>query len=310
MNLYEALGVSQTASKEELRKAYRKLARELHPDRNPGNKSAEERFKNVAYAYDVLSDEKKRELYDEFGEEGLREGFDPERYRQARQWENVSRGRPGGAGMDDFFAGGVEAFDLNDLLGGAGPFGQRFRARGARRGADLEAGVSVSFEESLRGVERELELAHGGERKKFTARIPAGVRDGGKVRLRGQGGAGSGGGPPGDLILTVHVEPHAFYTREGEDLRLVLPVTALEAFAGAKVPVPTPEGSVTVRVPPKTQSGAKLRLRGKGVKRGGVRGDLIVEVAIVLPAGSEAEVEDLLRRLEPFYGNIRAHLDR
>jgi curved DNA-binding protein len=310
MNLYEALGVPKTASKEELRKAYRKLARELHPDRNPGDKSAEERFKSIAYAYDVLSDEKKRELYDEFGEVGLREGFDPERYRQAKQWEHVGRGRPGVNG-GDFFPGGVEAFDLNDLFGGGGgPFGQRFRPRAPRRGPDLEASVRVSFDEALRGVERELELTHDGERKSFTARIPAGVRDGGKVRLRGQGGVGSAGGSPGDLLLTVHVDPHPFFTREGEDLRLVLPVKALEAYAGAKVAVPTPDGTVTVRVPPRTQSGAKLRLRGKGVTRGGTTGDLIVEVSIVLPSGDEPEVEESLRALEPHYGNVRSHLDR
>jgi curved DNA-binding protein len=311
MNLYETLGVPQTASKEELRKAYRKLARELHPDRNPGNKTAEERFKSVAYAYDVLSDEKKRELYDEFGEAGLREGFDPERYRQAKQWQSYGQNR-GSTSVEDIFGGGggVEAFDLNDLLGGAGPFGQRFRARvGPRRGPDLEAVVRVTFDESLRGTEKELELNHGGDRRKFTARIPPGVRDGGKVRLRGQGGNGASGGPAGDLLLTVIVEPHPYFRRDGEDLHLVVPVTALEAYAGANVKVPTPDGAVSLRVPARTQSGAKLRLRGKGVKRGSTVGDLLAEVAIVLPQGDDEAVEAALRALEPHYENVRAQFE-
>jgi curved DNA-binding protein len=325
-DLYALLGVSKNASTDEIKKAYRKLARELHPDRNPGNKKAEERFKEVSYANDVLTDPKKRALYDEFGEQGLKEGFDPEAARQMRAWQQqfggAGRGRrAGGANspfpgsLEDIFssiggAGGATV-SLEDLLGSA--FGRAARGPRPQRGADIEAEVSLPFADALRGAERELTYRVPGESEPMTvrARIPPGARDGDKVRLRGQGGKGKHGAPDGDLVLTVRVEPHPFFRREGDDLLFDLPVTVGEAMRGAKVRVPTLDGDVTLRIPPRTQSGAVLRLRGKGAPvRGkrGERGDLLARVSIRLPEGDVNEAT--LVALEQAYGgrDVRAGL--
>jgi DnaJ-class molecular chaperone len=308
-DLYGTLGVSKDAAPDVIKKAYRKLAKELHPDRNPGNKKSEERFKDVAYAYDVLSDPKTRALFDEFGEAGLREGFDPDAARQMQAYQRAAgsgRGRPGG--WEDIFSaaggGGGQggfSFDLEDLLGGRG--GGR-RGRRPSKGSDLESAVTVSLGDALRGTEQALTFRMPGSDEPTTvrARIPAGVADGNKVRLRGQGAPGSGGGPAGDIVLTVHVAPHEFFRREGDDLHVELPITLGEAFRGAKVRVPTLEGDVQLRVPPRTQGGAKLRLRGKGAPaRGGARGDLYAHVQIRLPEGALPDVEGAIDALEAGY---------
>lgn len=321
-DLYGALGLKRGASDTEIKKSYRKLARELHPDRNPGNATAEERFKEVAYAYQVLSDAKKRKLYDEFGEVGLKEGFDPETFRQYRAWQNAGSTASGGGrgfqGMDEYTssrgASGGFTFNLDDLLGGRG-LNDLFGTRRNRvtRGADLQSEVTLDFVEALKGTEKELAFGGGAAAtspRAVKVRLPAGVKDGGKVRLKGQGAPGPNGGRPGDLILTIHVREHPHFWRQDDDLHLNLPVTALEAYQGSKVRVPTMEGEVTLRIPPGTQSGAKLRLRGKGPpKRGGERGDLIVEVQVRLPEGKTKQIEELLEKLQAEYpADLRADI--
>lgn len=321
-NLYDVLGVPRTASEAEIRKAYRKVARENHPDRNPDNKQAEDLFKEASYAKDVLLNKKKRELYDEFGETGLKEGFDAEAYRQY----NAFRQRPGaGAGG---FAGQVNLEDLFASVRGAGVGGpgaggggpqnwsgnfQEFinpgvvdsifgRDRQRERKRDLVSEISVSFADAIRGVEKEISFRdpRSSEERVLRVRIPAGVDDGGKVRLRGQGTEG------GDLVLKVHVGSHPHFARDGSDLLLNLPVTVSEAYKGGKVPVPTPDGEVLLAVPAGVKSGAKLRLRGKGVKRGSETGDLIVTVLITLPPKDNEEAKLLVDALEDCYeGSVR-----
>lgn len=305
-DLYQTLGVAKGASEADLKKAYRKLAKELHPDRNPGDKAAEERFKRVSAAYDVLSDQKKRELYDRYGEVGLREGFDPAAYEAYRQR---------GAGMP----GGGVPIDIEDLLrgmggaGGAGPFGGGFGGGAgfdigdlfggrSRKGRDLEATVRLPFRDAVMGAERELTFEGG---KTVKTRIPAGIRDGGKVRLRGQGGRAPRGGEPGDLVLTIEVEPHKHFFFDAEDsaLHVRLPVRASEAYQGAKVEVPTPDGAVQLRIPAGAQTGQKLRLKGKGPKgRGGHREDLIVHIEIRVPKERTPELDDAFAKIEAAMG--------
>lgn len=287
------LGLSRGASESEIKKAYRKLAAKLHPDKNPDNKSAEERFKKVTEAYQVLSDAKKRKLYDQFGDQGLRDGFDPDMFRRyggARPGENFN------FDFSDIFGGrggqgGGFSFNMEDLFGGGAN-----RQRAARKGRDTEASVRISFQDSIKGVERELELDGTSGRRKIKVRIPAGIEDGGKVRLRGQGE--QHGHAPGDLLLTIHVDAHEHFWLEKGKLHLSLPVTPLEALQGAKVDVPTPEGSLGLKVPAGSKHGTKLRLRGKGGKgRNGDR-DLIVHLTIALPNELDEKVIEALKVLE------------
>lgn len=299
-DLYTTLGVDRKASAAEVKKAYRKLAKELHPDRNAGDKVKEERFKRVSAAYDVLSDAKKRELYDKYGEEGLREGFDPamyEAYQRGGFPDGGFAGGPAGFDASDFFggggAGGGIPFDLGDLLGGRGR-----RQAGPRAGRDLEAVVAIDFREAVLGCERELRTQ--GSDAGVRVRIPAGARTGSKLRLRGKGAPGTRGGPAGDLLLTVEVAEHpSFYFVEGDDdLHVRVPVKVGEAYLGAKVEVPTPAGSVQVKIPAGTDHDAKLRLREKGVpKKGGAHSDLIVHVELRMPKARTPELEEAFKRI-------------
>jgi curved DNA-binding protein len=311
-DLYAVLGVPKTAETSTLKKAYRKLAGELHPDKNPGNDKAEARFKQVNHAYDVLGDAKKRKLYDEFGEEGLREGFDAERTRAYRGW--ASRQPPGGARRDGF--GGAQTFDPEDLFGGGGGagnagFGDLFgdfmgrsrRQRGPQKGPDLESEITIDFASAVQGATLELRpQGHAGT--PVTVRIPPGASEGSRVRIAGQGGPSSNGGARGDLVLTVHVTPHPYFRREGDDLHLDLPITIAEAYEGAKVRVPTVEASVTMKVPEGAQSGQVVRLRGKGVARKGrPAGDLYVHFLIHIPTARGEEVAKLVEELSKFQGD-------
>ncbi len=304
-DFYGVLGVSRDASPEQIKKAYRQLAKELHPDRNPDNKEAEERFKDVSAAYTVLSDVEKRKLYDEFGEMGLREGFDPESYHAATQ------GAAGFGGFDfgDIFGaaargqraggqGGHFEFNLEDLLGGAGG-GRGGYVRVPRKGADLRSEVTVDFREAVLGCTRELSLRSEEGDRTLKVRIPAGVRNQGKIRLRGQGGQGSEGGPRGDLVLEVKVRKHPYFSMRGKQLHVKVPVTPLEAYAGTKVNLPTPEGMVQLSIPPGSKNGSKLRLRGKGIQpKDKPRGDLIAHLEIVLPKGRDDQVEEALKTVQ------------
>jgi curved DNA-binding protein len=304
-DLYAVLGVPKNANADTIKKTYRKLAGQLHPDKNPGNKAAETRFKQATHAYEVLSDPKKRKLYDEFGEEGLREGFDPERVRAYREWAS-HQGRGAGSGG----AGRGQTVDLEDMFGGGAStgFGDVFgdligrarRARGPMKGPDLESEVTIDFASAVRGTTFELRL-QGREDAPVTVRIPPGASDGSRVRIPGQGGPSPNGGSRGDLVLTIHVTPHPHFRREGDDLHLDLPVTISEAYHGARVKVPTVDGSVTLKIPERTQSGNVVRLRGKGVRRkGGSAGDLYVHFLVQIPKDGGAEVARLVDSIAEF----------
>jgi curved DNA-binding protein len=304
-DFYAVLGVPRSADAGTIKKAYRTLAGQLHPDKNPGNAASEARFKQVNRAYDVLGDAKKRKLYDEFGEEGLREGFDPERGRAYREWSSRQ-----GRGATSRGGGAAQPFDLEDMLGGegAGGFGDLFgdlmgrarRARGPAKGPDLESEITIDFASALRGATLELH-PQGNTDGPVTVRIPAGASEGSRVRIAGQGAPSPTGGPRGDLVLTTHVTPHPHFRREGDDLHLDLPVTISEAYAGTKVTVPTVNGSVTLKIPQRTQSGNVVRLRGKGVaKKARAAGDLYVHFLVQIPAEGGEELAQLIERIAKF----------
>ena len=315
---YKTLGVARDADAAAIRKAYRKLAKENHPDRNPDDPKAAETFKAVGEAYGVLSDAEKRSAYDRFGS----------------NYKQFGGGRPGGGGggnpfggfggggpvdVGDLFGGGG-GFDLNDFLGGLGggargagprgggaPFGRRTSTR-TRNGADVRTAITVPFALAARGGEYELELDRGGSRESLTVKIPAGVADGGTMRLTGKGQPGAGG-EAGNLLLTVNVAPHPIFRREGSNLVTDLPLTPAEAALGAKVDVPTlSESAVTLTVPPGTSGGAKLRLRGKGVpdRKTGADGDQIVQVKIVVPKPLSDRQRELYEQLKELDADVRA----
>lgn len=296
---YDVLGVPHDADADALKKAFRKLAREHHPDRNPGNPEAEARFKAVNRAYEILSDPGKRALYDEFGEEAEKLGFDAGSARAAKAWSGRGRGAGPSPEADDLLGAFFRGF------GGSGGFGG-----GPRRGRDVQAAITLDLRTAVRGGERQVVL----DGRPVTVRIPAGVRDGGSLRLRGQGLPGGQGAPPGDLVLEVRVAEDPDFARRDDDLRVVLPVTLGEAVAGATVEAPTLDGRVRLRIPPGAQSGQVLRLRGKGVPgRGGKRGDLLVELAIRAPRvdRDDPELRAALERIEAAYAeDVRADLLR
>ena len=302
-DFYEILEVSREASPEEIKKSYRRLAKELHPDRNPDDKEAEEGFKDVSAAYAVVSDVEKRKLYDQFGEMGLRDGFDPEAYQAATQ----GAGGFGGFDFGDIFGGAVRGrggggrhveFNLEDLFGGAGPSRGGY-VRAPQRGADIRSEVTIDFREAVLGCTKELSLRSAEGDRTLKVRIPAGVRNAGKIRLRGQGGLGVNGGPAGDLVLGVKVRKHPYFSVRGKQLHVRVPVTPLEAYAGAKVTLPTPGGSVQLSIPAGSQNGSKLRLRGKGIQqKGKPKGDLIAHLEILVPEGHSDEVEEALKTVQ------------
>jgi len=311
-DLYGVLGVPRGADADTIKKSYRRMAKDLHPDKNPGNKKAEERFKKVNHAFDVLSDAKKRALYDEFGEEGLREGFDANRVRAYKQWSQQQgpgngRVRGGGVRIEDLFGdaatqseGGFGDF-FGDLFGRQS--GRRTQ-RGPAPGADLESTVTIDFASAVRGATLELRPhlpgavgGTGAAGDPVTVRIPQGAEDGSRVRIAGHGAPSPSGGPKGDLLLTIHVEPHPFFRREGDDLHLDLPVTVAEAYKGAKVKVETFAGPVSLKVAPRTQSGSVVRLRGKGVTKKGHTGDLYVHFMVHIPTANTPAVEEAVEKL-------------
>lgn len=394
-NLYEVLGVPKDATTEQIKKTYRKLARKHHPDVNPGDKAAEERFKEVSAAFEVLQDPEKRKLYDEFGDDATKLGFDPEKARAYREWRERPQSSGAGGGFGGFegggggySSGGFSDFDLEDLLGGM--FGRGGGGRRARTGyedfgaaepesnagADAEAELGIELLDALRGGEREISLNKpvkcatcagtgtlpvqgdstcprcsgrgrinvsqgplkfetvcsncGGSGKlrgppcatcggtgartesvRIKVKIPAGVKDGQKIRLRGQGMPGRNGGADGDLLITIRVTPHPLLRREGDDLYLEAPITIQEAIYGAKIDVPTLDGSVKLTVPAGSQSGRKLRLKGKGAPIKGGAGDYYVTLSVRVPeanAGDE-ESKKAAETLEKLYGgDVRAAL--
>jgi curved DNA-binding protein len=310
-DLYDILGVPRTATPEEIKKSYRRLAKQHHPDVNPGNKQAEERFKEASAAFEVLSDADRRKLYDEFGADSLRSGFDPARAEEVRRWRRQGA-PPGGQPFDfgDFASAGQGGFDFGSIFeqifgqaaghGGRGGHGRR----GAMAGQDLEGELELDLREAVTGGERDVRV----DGRTLRVTIRPGMADGSRIRVAGQGHPGRHGGPDGDLLLRVRLRPHPLVRVDGKDLTLDLPVTVPEAAAGAEVELPTFDGKVLLRVPPGTQSGARLRLRGRGLPdaKGGPRGDLYVIFKLMLPEPSEKLVK-AARALEPLYkGDPRA----
>ncbi len=296
---YKELGVSRDASDQEIKRAYRRLARKYHPDVNPGNAKAAERFKRIARAYEVLSDPKKRRLYDRYGEAGLAEGFDEQAARAA--------GAAGGA------AGPGPGFDFEGFPGGFGfgaeglgdIFSQFFgggRPSGPRRGADVETEVTLTLHDAAQGTRRRITLGDGTQ---VDVKIPAGVDQGTRIRVAGKGRPGAQGGPRGDLYVRVRMAPHPYFRREGRDIYLDLPLSLTEAALGTTVRIPTLDGPTQLKVPAGIASGAKLRLRGKGLPgpKGGGRGDQFVVVKIVppkhLPDEARRHLEEVAR-LAPY----------
>jgi curved DNA-binding protein len=296
---YAALGVARDASKEEIRTAYRKLAREHHPDVNPDEPAAEERFKDVSAAYGVLSDEDKRARYDEFGEAGLQEGFDPAQARAYERWSH-------GAGQSPFQSSGSNV-DLDEMLRNV--FGGAQRPRGPERGGDARGDVQIDFLDAVRGGEVSVQFEGKGM---LRITIPAGADEGTRIRLAGQGQQGFSDGPPGDLFLTLHVRPHLFFQREGADLSLEVPVTVSELVLGASIQVPTPDGNVSMTIPAKSANGRKLRLRNRGACKVGSaeRGDLYVKLRLELPDTDDPRLAEIAKEMESLYSgaDLRAHL--
>lgn len=314
---YAVLGVPKTATPAEIKKAYRRLARELHPDRNPGDADAERKFKEANEAHAVLSDPEKRQRYDELGANW--QAYDNAGFPGgATDWAGFG-GAPGGVrwetrrvnaddlgsdlgGFSDFFRAffggggggfttGTTTFDFDDLASGAGG---RQRGRVAPAAPAAQATAEVTLAEVARGAERTV-LVDG---RRLQAKIPPGVADGAKIRLRGAI-PGRGGGPAGDLLITVRVEVDPRFERRGADLLAEVPLTLAEALLGAEVPVPTPTGSVKLRVRPNTQNGQEIHLAGRGLpKRGGTaKGDLIVRARVVLPSLDEKARDELAKVL-------------
>ena len=264
-SLYDILGVPKSASDDAIRKAYRKLARRHHPDVNPNDANAEDAFKRVSAAYEVLSDKQKRAAYDEFGDASLTGGFDADKARAYAQWQDTRQRR-----ANDFDEGPIE-FDFSDLFG---------RSRGPQRGPDIHATVPMDLHQAIEGAEVSLEVPTQGT---VRVRIPPGADDGSIIRIPGKGAPGARGGQHGDLVIETRIHPHPRLRRDGLDLYLTLPVTLDEAYNGGSVEVPTFDGLVVLKVPPRSQSGTKLRLRGKGIRRKDVRGDLYAVLDVRVP---------------------------
>jgi len=318
---YQVLGVAKNASEKEIKQAFRKLARKHHPDVNPGDLGAEQKFKEINEAHEVLSDPEKRRKYDQLGADW-------------KQYERYARGPSpsgfggfrvdfegpggGGGGFSDFFktffGGGI---DLEDLFGQGrgGEFRSARRERSARgfgatseAGRDVSAVVEVSLEEAHQGTTRRLSLE--GSPESFEVRIPAGVKEGSKVRVTGKGEKSLGGGA-GDLYLEVKIKPHPLYRREGDDLYVDVPVTFAEAALGAEIEVPTLSGRARIRVPAGSQTGRLMRLKGKGMPRlkGGEFGDLFAKLVVVVPRELQPRELELVKELQTLRSdNPRAHL--
>lgn len=290
---YETLGVSKSASADEIKKAYRKLSRQYHPDVKPGDKAAEAKFKEVQQAYDVVGDADKRKKYDQFGPAfdqagGPGGGFN---------WQ----GGPGGGAQFDFAdLFGQGGIDLGDIFGGGafGRGGPKGRGR-SRKGQDVQATIQVPFTVAAQGGEHAVTMTVGDRSERLTVKIPAGVDNGSVIRLGGQGQPGVGSGAAGDLLVTIQVAPHPYFRREGNNLLVDIPVTITEAALGAKVDVPTlSDGIVSMSIPAGSASGMKLRLRGKGVVdlKTKERGDQYAVLKIVTPKQLDEASQELLRK--------------
>jgi DnaJ-class molecular chaperone len=288
---YDLLGVAKTATQGDIQTAYRKLAKKLHPDLNPGNKRAEEQFKELSAAYDILGDAEKRARFDR----GEIDASGAERPREPYYRDYADRGSAHPYASDAGFADFAENDDiLSEILG------RGRRARGANirmRGADAQYRLALDFLDAVNGGKQQITLPDGSV---LDVSIPPGTRDGQVLRLKGKGGAGIGGGAAGDALIEVEVRPHPQFTLRGDDIHVELAVPLRDAVLGGKVRAPTPTGTVTMTLPKWSNTGAVLRLRGKGARRaGGGHGDELVTVKIVLPERPDPELEKLISQWEP-----------
>ena len=281
---YQILGVAKNADSDSIKKQYRKLARQLHPDKTKGDKKLEYRFKAVSEAYDILSDDKKRREYDE-----------------AREAFKSGRIPPGFNGGGQGFNGG----DFSDLFGSGGDiFSTLFGGARQRHGADLQTEASIGFKDSIYGTELNLRLApQGSAPTNITTRVPAGINDGAKIKIKGRGAPGAAGA--GDLYVLIHVTPHSIFSRKDENIHLTLPITFAEAALGADFSVPTLDGDeVTVRIAPGTPSGRTLRVKGRGVKKGSTTGDLMITLDVKVPqrvdGAAKKAVEEFAKATKDF----------
>ena len=297
-DLYAVLGVSKQASQDEIKSAYRRLAKSYHPDLNPGNKEAEQKFKEISQAYDILADTEKRKRYD-------RGEIDASGQEQAPRGGGFYRSYSSGGGEkyrgfdfgDEFTAEDIFA----DLFGrggfrGAGSAGARSAgAGGPKRGADVNYSIRVGFEEAAAGASKRVRLADG---KTVDVNIPPGCEDGQALRLKNQGKPGAAGAPPGDAYVRIKVEPHPHFTRDGKDIHLDLPISLSEAVEGATVNVPTVHGNVTMKIPPGSNSGRTLRLRGRGIQPKGESqsGDQYVHLKVMLPDEPDEELKSFVKK--------------
>jgi len=359
---YKCLGVPNTATKEDIKKAYRKLARKLHPDLNPGNSEAEKKFKEISVAYKCLSDDEKRKLYDEFGEEGLQSGFDAKKARQYKQWNSYE-----GPYQDakDHGLGRYQSYE--DVFGDLFGFQDQQTYTGKMHGRDVEHDITIDLVSSLKGFETNLtmqkrkpchtcsgsginpnsdfkkcincegtgrlNIAKGpidftqacpdcrGQGKigsscptcrgsayvtgseTIRATIPAGVKEGSKVRLAGKGEPGFNGGKPGDLYLIVHIKPHQLLRRDADDLYMEIPVTVGEAMVGGTITIPTIDGHVNLTIPNKSQSGQSLKLKGLGAPNPKTkkRGDLFVKIMVKLPQTDDKDILATVEKMDRLY---------
>ncbi len=277
-DFYKVLGVTPTASQAEIKSAYRLKAKDLHPDKNQGNVALEEKFKAVSEAYDILSDSKKRAEYDE-----ARSMFERGGFRAP-----TGGGQYQGGDFSDMFGGGNPQDIFANLFGGGG-------RRGPRKGSDLQTESTITFKESVFGTTLDLKLnTDGNGPQNISARVPAGVNDGAKIRVKGKGAPGEGGA--GDLFIQLHVKPHPIFSRKGEHLTLTLPVTFAEAALGADLKVPTLSGDdVTVRLAAGTPTGRVLRVKGRGIKKGAIVGDLLITIEVQVPRRVEGKAEEAVK---------------
>jgi DnaJ-class molecular chaperone len=293
---YQILGVSRSATAAEIEKAYHRLARKYHPDLNPDDSSSKEKFQQVQRAYDVLRNPESRKKYDRFGND-----FE---HVAGTDWGTRGGGRRAGPELDpDMFRGfgGADVGSFEEILksfGGGGRGGPRPPARGS----DLHAELEIPFTTSIVGGESSVVLNRSGKTETISVKIPAGIESGKKIRLRGQGGPAARGGKAGDLLLTVLVAPHLCFRRRGHDLEVDVPVTLAEAQLGDKVDIPTPGGTISLKIPAGTSSGRRLRIKGQGVTTAsGEKGDLFAQIQIMIPPQVDDETAEQIRAIDQRY---------
>ncbi|MBN2714957.1 MAG: DnaJ domain-containing protein [Deltaproteobacteria bacterium] len=302
--LYNELGLNRNATEAEIKKAYRQLARKYHPDTNSDNAQAEEKFKKISAAYAVLSDKKKRDLYDKYGINGLRDGFDENQWRQYGGSGSPFGGDVNFGGFSGF--GGMESI-FETLFGGGRSRGSRvsgsppWSASGGKKGNDVKSTLEIDAMDAILGRELELLVPVGGEQKKLKVKIPRGIETGKSIRLKNQGSPGMFGGAQGDLILELNVRDNGPYRRQGTNLIKEQNITVGQAYFGDVITVETPWGEGKLRIPPQTQGGTKMRVKGHGIRKGDAKGDLLVQLNITIPTDTDKATEDIVKKLEKVY---------